>query len=184
MSRLGKRAIEIPSGVTVTISDKPETGGVTVVVKGSKGELSRDFTNTVKIEQTDEGIVTTPAANSLFAQALWGTYSSHLRNMIVGVTEGFEKKLVVEGTGFKSEVKGKQIVLSLGFSHPVEMGIPEGLTVTAEKNEITISGINKEVVGRFAANLRAKKKPEPYKGKGIRYIDEVIERKQGKKSVG
>ena len=112
-----------------------------------------------------------------------GTYASHLMNMIKGVTEGFERKLIVEGVGFRSEVKGKKLEMSLGFSHQVIIEIPEGITATAEKNLITLLGIDKELVNQFAAQIRAKKKPEPYKGKGIRYHDEIIRRKQGKKNA-
>ncbi len=119
----------------------------------------------------------------LESRALWGTYASHINNMVNGVNKPFEKKLILEGIGYKSEVRGDKIVFALGFSHPVEVHIPITLKVTAEKNVIIVSGANKEEVGLFTANLRALKKPEPYKGKGIRYHDEIIRRKQGKKSV-
>jgi large subunit ribosomal protein L6 len=112
-----------------------------------------------------------------------GTYASHVRNMLKGVTEGFSKKLIVEGVGYKWDVQGKTLNLALGFSHPVKVAIPEGLTVVAEKGTLTISGHDKEVIGQFAADIRALKKPEPYKGKGIRYEGEVIRRKQGKKAA-
>ena len=121
--------------------------------------------------------------DTVFSRALVGTYASHLINMITGVTEGFAKKLIVEGVGFRSEVKGNELHMSLGFSHPVVMEIPKGLTATAEKNIITVTGIDKESTNQFAAQIRAKKKPEPYKGKGIRYEGEIIRRKQGKKSA-
>jgi large subunit ribosomal protein L6 len=120
---------------------------------------------------------------TLESRALWGTYGSHIANMVAGVNKPFEKKLILEGIGYKSEVKGDKIVFALGFSHPVEVLIPSGIKVTAEKNNITVSGIDKEEVGKFTANIRALKKPEPYKGKGMRYADEVVKRKQGKKSV-
>ena len=178
MSRLGKKTIAIPAGADVTID------GATVTVKGAHGELSRTFSDKMTVSIEDGGITVTPQKETNVEQrALWGTTASHLMNMVNGVTTPFEKKLIIEGVGFKSEVKGKTLVMSLGFSHDVEMDIPEGLTVTAEKNVVTISGINKEVVGQFAADVRSKKKPEPYKGKGIRYEDEVIRRKQGKKAV-
>ncbi|MEK7068361.1 MAG: 50S ribosomal protein L6, partial [Patescibacteria group bacterium] len=119
----------------------------------------------------------------LEARALVGTYASHIRNMLQGVTAGFTKKLLVEGVGFKWDVQGKTVNLALGFSHPVKVAIPEGLTVTADKGALTIVGFDKELVGQFAANIRALKKPEPYKGKGIRYEGEVIRRKQGKKAA-
>jgi len=114
---------------------------------------------------------------------LWGTYASHIKNMVQGVNDGFEKKLVLDGVGFKSQVNGNKLVLALGFSHPVEVDIPEGLNVEAVKNLLTITGIDKELVGSFSAKVRALKKPEPYKGKGFHYHDEIVRRKQGKKSV-
>ena len=113
----------------------------------------------------------------------WGTVASHLSNMIEGVTEGFTKKLIIEGVGYRAETSGNKLVMQLGYSHPVEMQIPEGVAVEVEKNEITVSGTDKEAVGQFAANIRAKRKPEPYKGKGIRYSDEIIRRKEGKKAA-
>ncbi len=178
MSRLAKQPIAIPNGVECTLE------GNILRVKGPKGELSRQFkTDVVRIEIGENGVQVSRADDSLFSKALVGTYASHVRNMFKGVTEGFEKKLIVEGVGFRSEVKGGELHLALGFSHPVIMEIPEGLTVTAEKNVITVSGIDKEAVSQFAAKVRAKKKPEPYKGKGIRYEGEIIRRKQGKKSA-
>ncbi len=177
MSRIGNKAIAMPSGVTIEVKDD------VLVVKGPKGELSRPMHKDValKIEGTEASIE--KVGEDLFARALWGTYASHLSNMVTGVTDGFQKVLEVEGVGFKSEVKGKNIEMALGFSHPVIIEIPEDLTVTAEKNVITVTGIDKERVGQFAASVRSKKKPEPYKGKGIRYQGEVIRRKEGKKSV-
>ncbi len=178
MSRLAKQPIAIPSGVEVT------QDGNTFTVKGPKGELSRSFkTDVISIEVASNEIAVTLAEDTVFSRALVGTYASHLKNMIHGVTQGFEKKLIVEGVGFRSEVKGKELHMSLGFSHPVVMEIPEGLSATAEKNVITVSGINKEATNQFAAQIRAKKKPEPYKGKGIRYEGEIIRRKVGKKSA-
>jgi len=179
MSRLGKKPITIPEKVDVTID------GFIVRIKGPKGKLERTFkTDIIGIEVTDEGIVLTPAnLEDNFSHALWGTYGSHLMNMIEGVTNGYVRKLIVEGVGFKSEVKGENLEMALGFSHPVIMTIPEGLEVTAVKNNITVTGIDKELVGSFAAQIRGKKKPEPYKGKGIRYEDEIIRRKQGKKAA-
>jgi len=136
-----------------------------------------------------EGIQVSSKSDSITGKALLGTYASHIRNMLEGVTEGFSKKLIVEGVGFKWEVvglpaqAGKTLNLSIGFSHPVKMQIPDGLAVVAEKNTLTVSGFDKEQVGQFAANVRALKKPEPYKGKGVRYEGEVIRRKQGKKAA-
>lgn len=178
MSRLANKPIAIPGNTEVSVD------GTTVSVKGPKGSLSRVFRpEIIAIAAADNAVVLEKKIETPESKALWGTYASHIINMIDGVNAEFEKKLIVEGVGFKSEVQGTKIVLDLGFSHRVEMNIPEGLTVTAEKNEITIRGIDKELVGSFAAEIRAKKKPEPYKGKGIRYDGEVIRRKQGKKSV-
>jgi large subunit ribosomal protein L6 len=154
-----------------------------VNVKGPKGELSRTFRPEIAIEVKDNTIVLTPKGDTVFVRSLWGTVGSHLRNMMEGVTKGFERKLILEGVGFKSAVSGKSLDLALGFSHPVKVEIPEGLTVTADKNLITITGTDKELVGQFSAYVRSLKKPEPYKGKGFRYDDEVIRRKQGKKSA-
>ena len=130
-----------------------------------------------------EGVQVSPKSDSLEARATLGTYASHVRNMIEGVNKGFAKKLLVEGVGYKWDVQGKNLNLALGFSHPVKVAIPEGLTVAVEKGALNISGFNKELVGQFAADVRALKKPEPYKGKGIRYEGEIIRRKQGKKAA-
>ncbi|MBU1557830.1 50S ribosomal protein L6 [Patescibacteria group bacterium] len=177
MSRIGKQPITIPEKTEVTISE-----GV-LTVKGPLGELTREIKPEVEVKIEGGVVTTTPAIDSVFARSLWGTYSSHIQNMVNGVNKPFEKKLIVEGVGFKSNVNGKDLVMSLGFSHDVIMSIPEDLTVTAEKNVITVSGIDKERVGSFTADIRVNKKPEPYKGKGIRYIDEVVRRKQGKKTA-
>ena len=177
MSRIGKQEINIPTGVKVTQS------GDTLTVTGPKGTLSRIFRDDITIAITDKNVKLDIKRNDKFSQSLWGTYASHIKNMIKGVETPYQKKLILEGVGFKSEVKGKDMHFALGFSHPVVMHIPEGITATAEKNNITIIGIDKELVGNFTAALRALKKPEPYKGKGMRYENEVIRRKQGKKTV-
>lgn len=177
MSRLAKNPIIVPPKTEVSISEGA------VRVKGPKGTLAKDFSPTIKIEVGSEGVMVSPASSNSAAKALTGTWASHIRNMIEGVNQGFTKKLLVEGVGFKWDVQGKTLNLNLGFSHPVKMPIPEGLTVAADKGVLTISGFDKEAVGQFAANVRALKKPEPYKGKGIRYEGEVIRRKQGKKAV-
>jgi large subunit ribosomal protein L6 len=178
MSRVGKQTIQIPAGVEVKLS------GITFSAKGSKGTLSRDFPGDVTININGSEITFTPKSETdKKNRALWGTYASHVKNMINGVSTGYTKKLILEGVGFKSEVAGKSLNLALGFSHPVKVEIPEGLTVTAEKNNITVTGIDKEMVGQFTASVRAMKKPEPYKGKGFRYDTEVIRRKQGKKAA-
>lgn len=184
MSRIGKQIITLPEKTEIDIS-----AGL-VTIKGPLGELTRTIDPIIEIKLEGRDVTVHPKRMTLESRALWGTYASHIKNMVNGVNKAFEKKLILEGIGFKSEVKGNpakdgasKIVLALGFSHPVEVDIPEGLKVTAEKNLITISGASKEAVGQFAAQLRALKKPEPYKGKGMRYDTEVIKRKQGKKTA-
>ncbi|HEY0220983.1 MAG TPA: 50S ribosomal protein L6 [Candidatus Paceibacterota bacterium] len=177
MSRIGKKIIEIPDKTEVSI----QNGLVTV--KGPQGTIERKFKDNIAIVSDGKEIKLTPKNSSLENNALWGTYASHITNMIKGVNTPFSKKLILEGIGYKSEVKGNNLVLALGFSHPVNVLIPEGLKVTAEKNNITVTGINKEKVGEWTASVRALKKPEPYKGKGMRYDGEVIKRKQGKKTA-
>ena len=177
MSRIGKQEIQIPKGVEVTKS------GAVLTVKGPKGTLSKTFRDEITVTIANGLVTLNTNRNDKFSKSLWGTYASHIKNMIKGVETPYQKKLILEGVGFKSEVKGKEFVFALGFSHPVVVEIPEGITATAEKNNITITGIDKELVGSFAAAIRALKKPEPYKGKGMRYEDEVIRRKQGKKTV-
>ncbi len=178
MSRIGKQTISIASGIEAKLSGK------TFSVKGPKGSLTREFPGDVTINIEGTEITFTPKnADDKTNRALWGTYASHVKNMINGVSTGYSKKLILEGVGFKSEVAGAILKLALGFSHPVNVPIPTGLEVKAEKNVITVSGIDKELVGQFTAKVRALKKPEPYKGKGFRYDDEVIRRKQGKKAA-
>jgi len=184
MSRIGKKEIIIPAGVEV----KQE--GSLFTVKGPKGTLQKTFRDDIEIKIADhpengagKKINLNIKRNDKFSKSLWGTYASHILNMIQGVQTPYVKKLILEGVGFKSEVKGKELVFALGFSHPVIVKIPEGITAIADKNNITISGVDKELVGSFTASVRALKKPEPYKGKGMRYDDEVIRRKQGKKTT-
>jgi len=177
MSRTGKKPITIPTGTTVTITDG------TLTVKGKNGELSRQLRPIVSISVEGNEVHVKPVAKTRLAQALWGTYASHVNNMIKGVNEQFKKELVLEGVGYKVALAGTTLTLNVGFSHPVAMEVPKGITVAVEKNLITITGADKEAVGQFAANVRAVKKPEPYKGKGIRYSDEVVRRKQGKKAA-
>ncbi|MFH0804042.1 MAG: 50S ribosomal protein L6 [Candidatus Zambryskibacteria bacterium] len=177
MSRIGKKGIVIPDKTEVSM-----TSGV-ISVKGPKGALERTFRSDITITIDGKNISLVPVKENNQTKALWGTYASHIKNMIKGVNEGFEKKLILEGVGFKSQVSGNKLVLALGFSHPVEVEIPQGLAVKAEKNVVSVSGTDKEMVGSFTAKVRALKKPEPYKGKGFRYFDEVIRRKQGKRSV-
>lgn len=177
MSRLGKNPITIPEKTEVTVADN------TISVKGPLGTLSRGTHKDVSIEVADGNVTVAPKKNSRLARALWGTYASHIINMMHGVNEPFQKVLVVEGVGYRCEVQGNKVVLNVGYSHPVELTAPEGVELAVEKNVLTIKGINKDVVGQFAAEVRKVRKPEPYKGKGIRYENEVIRRKQGKKAV-
>ena len=177
MSRIAKKPIAIPAKTDVNFSS-----GV-LTVKGPLGELKKTLRPDVDVKVENNEILLMLNEEKSENFALWGTYASHIRNMLSGVNTLYEKKLIVEGIGFKSDVKGKELHLALGFSHPVVKQIPEGLTVTADKNIITVTGIDVEKVGQFVAEVRSLKKPEPYKGKGIRYSDEVIRRKQGKKSV-
>lgn len=177
MSRIGKKGILAPDQTEISFSS-----GV-FSVKGPKGSLARNFRPDISIAIEGKNISLSLKKENNQTRALWGTYASHIKNMVKGVNDGFEKKLILEGVGYKSEVKGEKLSLALGFSHLVEVQIPVGLTVKAEKNVLTITGIDKELVGSFAAKIRDLKKPEPYKGKGFRYHDEVLRRKQGKKSV-
>ncbi len=177
MSRLGKQPIQIPANVEITLAD-----GI-LKVKGPKGELSRVVAGDIAI--VIEGSVATvqKTKENKKAQALWGTYAAHMHNMIQGVTEGFTKILEIEGVGYKAEAQGDKIKLAVGFSHPVELIAPKGVHVVTEKSVITVTGIDREAVGQFAANIRKVKEPEPYKGKGIHYRGEYIIRKQGKKGA-
>lgn len=177
MSRIGKKVINIPDKTEVSYSS-----GV-IAVKGPLGILTKQFKQDIEVSVGKSEITLVPKHISLENRALWGTYASHIMNMINGATTPFVKKLIIEGIGYKSEVKSDKLVLALGFSHPVIVSIPKGLKVTAEKNIIIVTGIDKEMVGQFVAGVRALKKPEPYKGKGIRYDGEAIKRKQGKKTV-
>jgi large subunit ribosomal protein L6 len=181
MSKIGKKEILVPDGVEVT------RDGSTIKVKGPKGTLSKIFRDDINVNLGEKLITLDTKRNDKFSRSLWGTYASHLLNMVQGVQTPYQKKIILEGVGYKSEVKTtgakKQFVFALGFSHPVVVEIPESITATAENNNIVISGIDKELVGSFAASIRALKKPEPYKGKGMHYEGEVIRRKQGKKTT-
>ncbi len=177
MSRIGKKPIIIPTGTDVKVS-----GGL-LTVKGALGTITREFKPAITFEVASGLLNVTLQKKDNLSRALWGTYSAHATNMIKGVSVLFQKKLIVEGIGFKAEVKGDEIALNLGFSHQIKLKIPKGLKVVAEKGVITISGIDTELVGQFSATIRDLKKPEPYKGKGIRYEGEVVRRKQGKKTA-
>ena len=176
MSRIGNRTIIVPEGVTVTEENN------TVTVTGPKGTLSQVMLKDITMKQEDNKI--TLERKNENAKAMHGTMNALIHNMIEGVTKNFEKGLEIIGVGYRFNVQGKKLVISAGYSHPVEMEIPEGLTVEANGNtEITIKGIDKVLVGEFAANVRKVRQPEPYKGKGIRYKDEHVRRKEGKKAA-
>ena len=180
MSRIGKKPIEIPNGVEVKVN-KNDLEIFEVAVKGSKGNLVVTVPEGVTIEQADSQLIfKVKNEESKSDKAIWGLSRTLVNNAILGVTEGFSKALEINGVGFKVALQGKKLVLNVGFSHPVEFDIPEGITIEVEKNQIKISGIDKQLVGQTAAEIRAIKKPEPYKGKGIKYIDEQIRRKAGK----
>ena len=176
MSRVGSSAITIPADVTLS-----NDGGV-IVVKGKNGELSTSLHSDVKLSVADNVATLKPARDTRQAKALWGTMRSNLNNMVVGVTEGFTRKLEINGVGYRAAMQGNKLVLSLGFSHPVEMEVPAGLKVAVENNtSVTITGADKQLLGQFASEVRAKRPPEPFKGKGVKYSDEYIVRKEGKK---
>lgn len=181
MSRIGKQKVAIPVGVTVNIA--LEKGLQVVKVKGPLGELVRDFKPLIKLELVNGEITASPIEESIFARSLWGTYIAHIKNMIEGVNKGFKKVLIVEGIGFKVQLQGEKLVFSLGFSHPVEVKLPKGIKAAVEKNVLTLNSFDKELLGQFAEKVTALKKPEPYKGKGIKYEGQVIKIKQGKKTV-
>ena len=177
MTAIGEKPTRIPEGVTVEKQDGR------VVVRGPKGMLERAFRKDIAITPGEHEIAVSIPKPFRGDTALRGTYASHLKNMMHGVVNGYEKKLLIEGIGFRAQLQGTDLVLSLGFSHPVIVRQPEGITLTVEKNKISVSGIDKEKVGQTAAHIRSLKKPEPYKGKGIRYENEVIRRKAGKKAA-
>lgn len=177
MSRIGQKIIEIPQGVTVEV-----THGI-AKVKGSKGELTMPIHDAIKVIVDDEGVHVKKKRNAPIAQSMWGTTSRLIANMIIGVSTGFERKLELNGVGYRMAVKGKTLDLALGFSHPVVVDIPEELTVTIEGSVMTIAGLDKQQVGQFAAEIRAFRPVEPYKGKGFKYDDEHVRRKEGKKAA-
>ena len=176
MSRTGKKPIPAVSGVTVAINDR------IVSAKGPKGEQTLTLMDIVNAKQTDQGIVIEPANDTQEARAAWGTTRALIANMVKGVKDGFEKKLQIQGVGFRAAMQGKDLKLSLGFSHEVVYIAPKGITLAAPtQTDITISGADKQQVGQVAADIRGYRKPEPYKGKGVRYAGEYVARKEGKK---
>ncbi|MBU1274142.1 MAG: 50S ribosomal protein L6 [Proteobacteria bacterium] len=178
MSRVGKQPVALPSGVEVAIDD------MKIEVKGPKGVLSRELHPLVVVSQEDAKLTVTPADNSLQARGLWGLFRTLIDNMVIGVSKGFTRVLEINGVGYRAEAAGDTLKLTLGFSHPVEFKLPEGISASVEKNTIiTMSGIDKELLGQTAATIRAFRPPEPYKGKGIKYAEETIRRKVGKAGV-
>ena len=175
MSRIGRMPIAVPAGVTVEIA-----AGNVVTVKGPKGTLTRELAKEMEIKMEDGQVVVTRPNDLKRMKSLHGLTRTLISNMVVGVKDGYTKTLEVNGVGYKAAKAGKKLTLSLGYSHPVEMEDPEGIETKVEGNKIVVSGINKEKVGQYAAEIREKRKPEPYKGKGIKYSDEVIRRKVGK----
>jgi large subunit ribosomal protein L6 len=176
MSRIGKKPVELPSGVSASVS------GQTIEVKGPKGTHSFTATDDVSIEQNDNSITVTPRGKSKRARQQWGMSRTMVANMVQGVTEGFKKELEINGVGYRAAVQGNVLKLNLGYSHDVDFEIPAGVTVTAPKQtEIVVEGSDPQLVGQVAANIRDWRRPEPYKGKGIKYKDEYIFRKEGKK---
>ena len=176
MSRIGKQPVSIPKGVQVNIA------GATVSIKGPRGELQRTFSPQVAIEMKDGQLVVTRPSDAQAIRALHGTTRALLRNMVMGVSEGFSKSLQIEGVGYRAELKGKQLIMSLGYSHPVQVDPPAGIAFAVDDKTkiITVSGIDKELVGQVTSDLRNWRPPEPYKGKGLRYVGEHVRRKAGK----
>jgi large subunit ribosomal protein L6 len=180
MSRIGKKPILIPENVQVKIENQE------IIVKGPKGEIRRQLPQELKVEVKDKEIKVFPAIQRKKMKkikSLWGTYRQLIFNMIEGVTKGFEKKLEIVGVGYKASLDKNDLILEVGFSHPVRIECPEGIKFSVEKNIISVSGIDKELVGEVAAKIRRVKPPDPYKGKGIRYLGEVIRQKLGKKAI-
>ena len=178
MSRIGKRVLTIPENVNVDVVEQK------VTVKGPKGELSLELVKGINIEQEENTITVTRPNDEKATKAMHGTTNANIQNMIKGVTDGFQKGLEIIGVGYRFNVKGTTLVVNAGYSHPVELSVPTGLTVEQVSNtEISVSGIDKVLVGKFAAEVRSIREPEPYKGKGIRYKDEYVRRKEGKKAA-
>ena len=176
MSRVGKQPVILPQGIDVNILNN------TILIKGKKGELKNNFPESVKVIKEDNKIIVSPVNDSKSSKGSWGLIRTIINNMIVGVEEGFTKSLIVNGVGYRASVSDGILTLQLGYSHDIKLAIPNDLEVKCIKpTEIAISGIDKQKVGQFASEIRSLRKPEPYKGKGIRYSDEIIRRKEGKK---
>lgn len=177
MSRIGKRVLSVPENVNVNVENN------VVTVKGPKGELTLNLVKNIEVKVSEEGVAVTPLKDDKFTRAMHGTTNANIKNMIIGVSEGYTKGLEIVGVGYKFNPQGNKLTINAGYSHPVVMEVPDGITVKGISNtEIELSGIDKEKIGEFAANIRKVRKPEPYKGKGIKYKGEVIRRKEGKKA--
>ncbi|HOX30141.1 MAG TPA: 50S ribosomal protein L6 [Candidatus Paceibacterota bacterium] len=177
MSRIGKKPITIPDGVEVKLDQRILT------VKGPKGQLSREIPATIAIEIAEKEVNVTASGEDKFSRSLWGTMRMHVSNMVEGVSKGFIKQLQIEGIGYRASVEGENLVLQVGYTHPVKISAEKDIKFTVEKNIVTVSGINKEIVTKIAALTKRVRPPEPYKGKGIRYVGEKIRRKVGKKTA-
>ena len=176
MSRIGRKPVVVPAGVEITVD-----ANNVVTVKGPKGQLSEEISKLIKVEVKEGEVEVSRSSDAREERAPHGLARTLINNMVIGVTQGFEKKLQLVGVGYKAEKKGNTLVMNLGYSHPVEMADPEGITTEVPSaTEIVVKGADKAIVGNYAANIRAWRKPEPYKGKGIKYVDEVIRRKEGK----
>ena len=176
MSRVGNAPIKLPDGVNVT------SEGARLVAKGSKGELAMALPSNVDVSVNDGVVTVTPREKNLQGRSIWGTVRANINNMVVGVSTGFTRNLEINGVGYRAAMQGNKLQLNLGYSHPVEMDIPAGLTVKVENNtKIEITGADKQLLGQFASEVRAKRPPEPFKGKGVKYAEEHIVRKEGKK---
>ena len=177
MSRIGKKPIEIPDNVEVEIK------GQKIRIKGPKGEISKEILPEIKLVQKDKKILVSPKNKTKRAKAFWGLSRALLANFIKGVSLGYEKKLEIKGVGYQANVEGNDLILHLGFSHPVKIKAPKGIKFSAERSTISVSGIDKELVGQIAAKIRKVRPPEPYKGKGVRYLGEEVRKKVGKKAT-
>ena len=176
MSRVGKKLIDLPSGIDVSIVKNG------ISIKGVKGELNADFPNIVKLEKTEDKVKVTPLSESKSAKAAWGMVRTLVNNMVKGVSEGFSKVLEINGVGYRASIDGDILTLQLGYSHDIKLAVPSDLEVKCTKpTEILVAGIDKQRVGQFASEIRRLRKPEPYKGKGVKYQEEIIRRKEGKK---
>lgn len=174
MSRIGRQPINLPDGVDVTLE------GSNITVKGPKGSLKKEIPSNLSVKVNDNKVVVDPKRKDRGTKMMHGTYRALIANMVVGVSDGWSKELELVGTGYRTQLNGDKLVLTVGFSHPVELEIPKDLIVKVDKTNIAIDGLDKELVGQFAAEVRAVRPPEPYKGKGIKYKDEVVRRKAGK----